>query len=127
MSAYILHKGNMAKMIDHVLLASIDDEDRFTKIIQESIDAREVENFDAFSRESKASKSRRKRKAEKEAKEAKIYGEELGLGGDDTDSLKALILSRKSKLEEVVERLEEKYAKKPTPRRKTILHPPNAQ
>lgn len=94
--AYLDGKGSMDYILDNVLCCSIDDEPRFTKILQGWIEEDEVPRFDKFSKESKKKKDSRKRKAMAEKAEAEEMKKQLGLN-DTTDSLQALILERNKK------------------------------
>lgn len=57
----------------------LDDEDRFRIMIQQAIDAGEVEAYRAFTKESAKSKKARRDLAESEKKEAEEYAKELGV------------------------------------------------
>jgi DnaJ family protein C protein 9 len=57
----------------------LDDEDRFRIMIQQAIDAGEVESYRAFTKESAKSKKARRDLAESEKKEAEEYAKELGV------------------------------------------------
>ncbi|KAK3877093.1 hypothetical protein Pcinc_018165 [Petrolisthes cinctipes] len=91
--AYLDGEGKMGYILQNVLCSTIEDEPRFTKIIQKWIQEEEVPDFNLFSKETKRKKDARKRKAAKEAEEAEEMKKQLGLGDTD-DSLKALILQR---------------------------------
>ncbi|XP_055996902.1 dnaJ homolog subfamily C member 9-like [Ostrea edulis] len=112
-SAYVECEGDMDKIIDTVMCATIEDEPRFAKILKLLIKKKEVPDFPSFSKEGKAKKTARKRKHEAEAEEAEMESKKLGLDGDS--SLKALIQKKQQSREEAANdffsQLEAKYAK----------------
>ncbi|KAK3105627.1 hypothetical protein FSP39_002158 [Pinctada imbricata] len=61
-SAYLEFEGSMDDILDNVMCASLQDEDRFTKIIKGWIKSKEVPNLPKFTQETKASKTARKRR-----------------------------------------------------------------
>jgi DnaJ family protein C protein 9 len=61
-SAYVECEGDMDKIIDSVMCATIEDEARFEKILKRLIKKKELPDFSAFSKEGKAKKAARKRK-----------------------------------------------------------------
>ena len=89
-----------------------DDESRFREIIEEAISAKEVRPYKAFTNEKAASKKNRAEAAALEAEEAEQYGRELGIGsGASTDDLANMILQRRRVgQEDLISRLEAKYA-----------------
>lgn len=91
--AYVDGEGDMDYILVNVLCCTIDDEERFRKIIKGWIKKKEVPEFAKFNNESKKKKDSRKRRAAAEAEEAEEMKKELGLG-DNIDSLQALILKR---------------------------------
>jgi len=91
--AYIEAEGNMGQVIDSVMCAREEDEDRFREILSGMIRSKEVKKFKAFGKVNKEEKENRKRAAEAEAEEAEAAAKELGLG-DGEDSLRAMILAR---------------------------------
>jgi len=93
--AYIEAEGDMGQIIDSVMCAREDDEDRFRKIINEMIKNKEVKKFKAFTKSNNAEKENRKRAAAAEAEEAEAAAKEMGLG-EGEDSLRAMILARQS-------------------------------
>ena len=114
---YEQFEGDMDEIIANVMCSTVEDEDRIRAIIQESIDAGDVEEYLAFD-ENKTKKRKRKRKAEREAKEAEQHAKDIGLdtaGGDG--GLEALILKRNAdrgrEFDNMLSNLEAKYAKKP--------------
>merc|ERR1719273_1297323 len=113
--AYIEAEGDMGQILDTVMCAREEDEERFRNMINEMIKNKEVKKFKAFSKVSKAEKENRKREREKEAREAEEAAQELGLGSGE-DSLRSLILARQSNrasaAESFLDGLAEKYSKK---------------
>jgi len=114
--AYLDAEGDMATILETVMCAKQDDEERFRGILKEMIDNKEVKKFKAFTNESKKSKQARKRAADSEAAEAEAAAAELGLGGNDENSLRSLILARQAdrgaRAESFLDGLAEKYSKK---------------
>ncbi|XP_064594491.1 dnaJ homolog subfamily C member 9-like [Liolophura sinensis] len=112
-SAYVDYEGDMDKILDGVLCASLDDEGRFRSILKGCIERKEIPEFKTFTNESSKKKKKRKKKAEAEALEAEEYAKELGLG--EENSLQALILknqkSREAQMSGFLANLEAKYAK----------------
>ena len=62
----------MNLILDSVMLASVEDEDRFREVIDSLIKAKEVKKFRAYSSEDSGAKKSRKRVADLEAKEAEV-------------------------------------------------------
>ena len=93
--AYLDAEGNMGIVMDSVMCAQPEDEDRFRTIINEMIKKKEVKKFKAFTNENEKEKKARKRAAAEEAKEAEQAAAELGLGNGE-DSLRALIQARQA-------------------------------
>ncbi|KAL7648477.1 UNVERIFIED_CONTAM: hypothetical protein RMT77_000383 [Armadillidium vulgare] len=117
--AYNDGEGDMNYILENVLCATVEDEDRFNKIISKWIQEKEVKKFAKFCKNSKTDKEARKRKAENEAKEAEELKKELGLG-DSEESLKQLIQSRgrnrEAEMDSFFDNLAAKYSK---PNKKT--------
>lgn len=103
--AYEWNNGSLDGVFQDVVCSnSLEDEGRFRKIIDEAIDAGNVEKLGAYVNESKKTKERRKKKAERESAEAIQHAKDLGLydevfgrgkkedGG--TSGLASLILQR---------------------------------
>jgi DnaJ family protein C protein 9 len=104
LEAYVDAKGSMDVIFERVMVSSVlDDEERFVKVIQEAIEAGEVEAFKNFTHESKTSKKRRRKQAEGERKEAEEYAKEIGVYDQ---------LFGKKNDEEEHEEEEEEYEKK---------------
>lgn len=68
--AYIKHKGDMNKIMETVVGADVENEDRIREIIRHFIELGEVEAYPKFVNEKPAARAKRWKKAEKEAKEA---------------------------------------------------------
>ena len=113
--AYIDAEGDMGQIIDSVMCATEEDEERFRKIINELIESKEVDGFKAFTKENKKEKKARKRAAAAEAEEAEQAAAELGLGSGQ-DSLRDLILARQANrgvmADNFLDGLAEKYGSK---------------
>jgi len=113
--AYTEAEGNMGQILDSVMCAREEDEERFRDLINEMIKNKEVKKFKAFSKVSKEQKENRKRERAAEAEEAEEAAKELGLG-EDQDSLRSLILARQSNrasaADNFLDGLAEKYSKK---------------
>ena len=93
--AYVECEGDMGQIIDTVMCAREEDEERFRDMINEMIKNKEVKKFKAFTKTNKAEKENRKRAAAAEAEEAEAAAKELGLG-EGEDSLRAMILARQT-------------------------------
>jgi DnaJ family protein C protein 9 len=70
LKAYHQTKGSLLDIIDHVPLCSLDDLERFETLIQDAIEAGEVEKFKKFPTVNKRDLAKRKSQAKKEAAEA---------------------------------------------------------
>ena len=116
--AYIEAEGNMDQILDTVMCAKVEDEDRFRVILDKMIKAKEVEKFPAYKKDKKK-EEKRKRAAEMEAEEAEELARELGVGrngsGSGEDGLRAMILARQAnrgaQAESFLDSLAAKYAK----------------
>jgi len=110
---YLKFEGDMKEIIDNILCATIEDEDRFREILEKHIKDGSLPPFDAFTKEDVVNKQKRKRKAAKEAKESEELAEELGLNTDT--SLENMILARKvdreKQLDNFYDNLAAKYSK----------------
>lgn len=60
--AYVTSKGDIEKIIDTVMCATIDDEERFRAILQPLIQSEELPTFKMFASESAAKKKKRQAK-----------------------------------------------------------------
>lgn len=115
--SYILFKGDMDRIMDHMLCADTDDEPRLTEILWRCIRENEIPDYPAFTKESKAKQNKRKRRYAKEAAEAEELKRELGLEKTtDNDSLVAAIAQRQSsrarEMDDFFTNLEAKYGNK---------------
>lgn len=107
--AYEKYKGNMDKILEHVILAEWSDESRFREIIETEIGEGRLERYKAFKADPKATK-KRQRKALKEAKEHEKMMQDQD---NDLKELQALIKSNaKNKLDAVVASIEGKVTKR---------------
>ena len=113
--AYEEAEGDMGQIIDSVMCATEDDEERFREIINEMIESKEVEKFKAFTKENKKEKKARKRAAASEAEEAEQAAAEMGLGSGQ-DSPRDMILARQTNrgatADSFLDGLAEKYGSK---------------
>ncbi len=76
LAMYTKHKGKMSRVYGEVMLSNpLEDDDRFREIIDEAIEKREVQAYDAYVKESKKSKDARMKKAREEAEEAEKEAE----------------------------------------------------
>merc|ERR1711936_1038516 len=75
--AYNENKGDMDKIMDCVILARLEDEERFRKIIEEGIKNGELKSYRGFTSESKKKKEARKRRYEEEEREAEEHAKFL--------------------------------------------------
>ena len=117
--AYTKHNGDMDLIMEEVILAEPDDEDRFRKLLNEAIERKEIRKFRIFTHESLAKREKRRRVALKEAEEAEEMAEELGIKNKSEDELKSIIQARsKSNFENMMANLEAKYAPKPKGKKK---------
>jgi len=120
-AAYLDYEGDMDTIMENVLCATIEDEDRFKEIIEKLISEEDLPKFPGFVNEGKKKKKARKQKAQKEAEEADKMARELGLNGDSPeDSLKQLIMKRQSDrqgaMDDMIAGLEAKYCKPKKPK-----------
>ncbi|PGH08727.1 hypothetical protein AJ79_05918 [Helicocarpus griseus UAMH5409] len=128
LAAYEQCKGDMDRIHEEVMLASVlDDDERFRGIITEAIASGEVKDWPKFSQESEGKREKRMARARREAEEAEELAGELGLeeklgkqrgkkkkgkgGAGGGDDLAALIQQRqKSRAATFLDDLEAKYA-----------------
>ena len=119
--AYMEAEGEMGQIIDTVMCAREEDEERFRTIISEMIRSKEVKKFKAFGKINKEEKENRKRAAAAEAEEAEAHAKEIGLG-EGEDSLRAMILARQGNraaaADNFLDGLAEKYGNKITKTKK---------
>ncbi|MCJ8738214.1 hypothetical protein PDJAM_G00033010 [Pangasius djambal] len=111
---YLLHEGDMGRIMDSALCSGHDDEPRVREILQQAIDSKDVPAYRVFTHESAKKKATRRRKAEKEQQEAEELQREMGLTTED--SLVAMIQRRQKSKEKdfnsLISDLEAKYCKK---------------
>ncbi len=128
LKAYAASKGKLNAVFRSVMLSNpLDDEDRFRGYIDQAIEGREVEAYNAYTNESKKTRDERHRRARKEAKEAEQHAKESGIHEsifgdgdskvkksgkkDDVSALADLIQQRnKSRATNFLDDLEAKYA-----------------
>ncbi|PHH75541.1 hypothetical protein CDD80_2296 [Ophiocordyceps camponoti-rufipedis] len=135
LAAYEKCKGDMDGVYSTVMLSNVTSDDaRFRRIIDEAIDAGDVEAFTAYTKESKKKRAARLKAATAEEAEAEDYAKELGvhdeLFGDkkkkkansSEDGLAALIQKRQQdRSANLIDRLTQKYVKKGTKSKKREL------
>jgi len=113
-AAYLDYEGNMESVLENMLCATIEDEDRFREIIETLILKENLPKFPAFVNERKEKAKARKQRAQKEAAEAEEMARELGLNTScSEDNLKQLIMKRdrKGEMDGIIAGLEAKYCK----------------
>ncbi|KAF7552813.1 hypothetical protein G7046_g7291 [Stylonectria norvegica] len=125
--AFELCEGDMDQVYENVMLSNVlEDDERFRKIIYAAIEAREVPNFQAYTRESATRRNARVKKARAEAAEAVEYAKELGVHdklfedekktkkgkGSSEDGLAALIRKRQQDMQSIPDMIAEKYGAK---------------
>jgi len=119
--AYLDSKGDMSLILDSVMLATIDDEARFRKIIDQLIKSKDIKKLKAYTNEDAAAQKSRKRQADLEAKEAEDARKEMGLDGSDA-SLENMILARQKsrgqQAESFLDGLAAKYGAKGSQKKK---------
>ncbi|KAJ2687254.1 hypothetical protein IWW39_003060 [Coemansia spiralis] len=130
-AAYNLHDGDLDLLFTEVMLAEVDDEPRFIRVIEDAIKSKTIKRTKKYTK-SKRGSEQRKRGAAKEAAEADALRKELGLDdqlrklkkrkhdADDEGAITALIRQRSSgRMNAIISSLEQKYAKpKPAGRKK---------
>lgn len=113
-AGYIASEGDMDKIMEMVLCASVlDDEDRFRAILDEWIEKGDVPKYKAYVRETKAKREHRHKKAAKEAEEAKKLLADMGSNDMDSDLSKAIKKrgkERQQEMESFFDQLERRYA-----------------
>ncbi|XP_055937664.1 dnaJ homolog subfamily C member 9-like [Argiope bruennichi] len=111
-NAYMKAKGDMDKISEIFIGYTIEEEDRLCMILKEMIKQKEVPSYPKFKNESPTKKAARKKRHTKETAEA----------GEVMRSLATSIQERKVERErgfnDMIARLEAKYAKKDTGRKK---------
>ncbi|KAF6018747.1 DNAJC9 [Bugula neritina] len=89
--AYLSSKGNMQHVIDSVMCASVEDEERFKKLLEPLVKSKELPSYKKFFKEPAASKKKRHSKAVAESKEAEKLKKELK--GDSSSGYADLALA----------------------------------
>lgn len=56
------YEGDMDKILDGVLCATLEDEERFHSILKDCIERKEIQEFKTFTNESNKKKKKRKKK-----------------------------------------------------------------
>eukprot|EP01006_Ploeotia_vitrea_P036670 TRINITY_DN66043_c14_g9_i1.p1 TRINITY_DN66043_c14_g9~~TRINITY_DN66043_c14_g9_i1.p1 ORF type:complete len:297 (+),score=134.64 TRINITY_DN66043_c14_g9_i1:40-930(+) len=92
LAAYLLHDGDMDKVMQWVPLATHADAARFVKQIKELIAAGKLNKLSKFAKSSKGLAARVKREEQSEAKEAEEAATEMRV--DENADLRALIMAR---------------------------------
>lgn len=141
LKAYREYKGDMDKVYEETMCSNVlDDDERFRKIVDDALAAKEVPSYRKYTQESESKKLRRGNKAKKEEKEAVELADELGVkeklfgadakakkgkeGRSDEASLAALIQQRqKSREENFFDHLEAKYAGGKKPKKRAMDEP----
>lgn len=99
---YERYKGDMDKIMEAVVFAEISEENRIRKIIQDLIDEKEIEPYDAFVKEPAKKRARRLKRARQEAaafdKMSKRKKTEKG-GEDEETSMESLVMAIQSNKE----------------------------
>jgi len=125
LAAYEEFEGDMDKVYETVMLSDVlVDDERFRKIIDAAIKAKEVPAFPKYTKETKKTHEARVKAAKKEAEEADKFAKELGvyekLRGSGKKSKKdaeadlaALIQARQASRMDALDRLAEKYGAVP--------------
>ncbi|KAM0792533.1 hypothetical protein ACM66B_005202 [Microbotryomycetes sp. NB124-2] len=80
-NAYKTFEGDVESILNNIMCSTHEDEDRFVKLIDEAIKARQLPKLKQWTKSSKDVKAKQKRKdkADKEAQEAEAYAKELGV------------------------------------------------
>eukprot|EP01138_Halocafeteria_seosinensis_P015205 gb/GECG01015518.1/.p1 GENE.gb/GECG01015518.1/~~gb/GECG01015518.1/.p1 ORF type:complete len:287 (+),score=72.53 gb/GECG01015518.1/:1-861(+) len=111
--AFVTFKGDMSEVLDNIMFAEDDDEDRFVEIIEQAMKTGEIKTYlskdsgiPKIKRLTAAQKKKRKQQAKREATEArKAQQEEESMG-----SLESMILKRQAQRGSFLNDLEAKYA-----------------
>ena len=74
---YERFEGDMDKIMSSVMCATMEDEPRICRIIQEMIDAGTVESYRAFTSETKKKREARNRRARREAQMSEKMAQEM--------------------------------------------------
>ena len=76
-SAYLECDGDMDVIMDSVMCATVDDEDRFRDLLNDLITKKEVPSFKKFTKEKKVKKSQRKKRVRLISCNIHILGEPI--------------------------------------------------
>ncbi|MFH4974395.1 hypothetical protein AB6A40_001104 [Gnathostoma spinigerum] len=116
--AYEKHGGDMSRIMDDIMGATYEDEDRIRKILVNMIENHEIVATKVFTNEPKSRKDKRMKAAKKEAKEAEKALKEI-VDREGTNSLEALIQKRQLKRSQdsFLDNLLSKYSGTKKPRR----------
>lgn len=111
LASYLKHQGNMLKIIDDIFFTSSQDIPRIEEVIKRAISKKIVPKLKGFDKGVSPQKLGKKRKMEeREEKESK----------DNHDDLVKAIQQRSSRsMEEIINKLEEKYSKPPQKKQRT--------
>lgn len=139
-ASYVTNEGDMDAIFEEVMLSNpLEDEERFRKMIDDEIDEKRVEAYEAYVKETKTKRKRRIAEAKKEAKEAEQMAEELGVkdklyakgakkgkkGEEDISGLAAIIQQRqKERSNNFLADLEAKHQPKKRGKREMEDEPP---
>ncbi|VDO04569.1 unnamed protein product [Rodentolepis nana] len=97
--AYERYKGDMDKIMETVVFAEVFEEDRIRSIIQELIDKREVQPYDAFIKEPAKKRAQRLKRAQKEAAAFERMSKRKKSDESEEASLQSLVMSIQSNIE----------------------------
>eukprot|EP01103_Thecamoeba_quadrilineata_P008008 TRINITY_DN1780_c0_g1_i1.p1 TRINITY_DN1780_c0_g1~~TRINITY_DN1780_c0_g1_i1.p1 ORF type:complete len:184 (-),score=45.98 TRINITY_DN1780_c0_g1_i1:166-717(-) len=117
--AYRTSKGDMDRILDKVLLSTVDDEERFREIIRDAIKNKEVSEFKKFTKEPKAKALARKKKANWEKEASQKHAKDLEKkkkGKNEELSIVQLFADRNAKrkanFEDMISSIENKHSKR---------------
>nr|CDS28859.1 dnaj subfamily c [Hymenolepis microstoma] len=97
--AYERYKGDMDKVMETVVFAEVFEEDRIRSIINELIDEKKIEPYDAFTKEPANKRARRLKRAQKEAVAFEKMSKRKKLEKGEETSAQALVMSIQSNKE----------------------------
>lgn len=111
-AAYLETKGNMDRLLDHIMHSTAEDEPRFRAKLEGWVADGSLPRYASFANEPDAKKRRRQAKAAKEAEEAEELGRALGLGGGGSGGgdLATAIMARQANRQSGFDALFAKYA-----------------
>ncbi|GAB5032948.1 dnaj homolog subfamily c member 9-like [Nannochloropsis oceanica] len=110
LKAYKEGQGKMSWVIDNVMLATDQDEERFREMIEGAIAAKEVKRLKGFKADV-LKDAKRKKRAEKEAKEAEELLRAIH-AKRGVNALATMATDRRNQMSSFYDSLEEKYGKK---------------